>query len=36
MRWRVREIEEGADECVAELWGMTGRELGVIKEALRR
>ena len=32
---RVGEIEEKVDEAGAELWGMTGRELEVIRRALR-
>jgi len=32
---RVGEIEGEADECAGELWGIGGRELEVIKRALR-
>jgi len=33
---RLKEIEEEVDEAAGELWGITGRELEVIKKGLRR
>jgi len=32
----VKEIEQQVDEAAAELWGITPKELEVIKKALER